>query len=382
MTTLEHVSIVEVYNHLTGEQVNPRGYSVNVNCPIHLERNPSCSLNLRDNVFYCHKCKVGGSAAAMIRLSRFADLNNKDGYRAAYAMLRDLHLIEPQQRDTPAAVYQPRTELLEANHRIYPFHDRTGATLYDEVRIEGLDPVIFPEAIAAGLPEDEARAQAQTKRIFQRRHLPKGRWYTSNGRYVFYDDAGAPVPYGPNDLDPISLPTHDRSGQALREPSAKYLYNLRGLPSLLYRLPVVLKAAREAGVIILNEGPKKASTVAKRADLTATSLAGGAKAEFTLEHALDFSGASGLLIFSDSDEAGRDSALLRARIAAHIVPDVRIIDFFSDDSKRDVMQWLELQGRARAEELRATLQILANSAARFSPDGMSRGGDFPLLTTA
>lgn len=382
--TSELPDILTVVEFLTGDRYSPRSNSLVVCCPIHLERNPSCSIDVDRNIFHCFTCDIGGSVALLVRHSRFAQLSDKDGFAAAYKLLRNLSNETPDsKRDMPAPIEKERTPLVDVTRLTFTFVDRNGRPLYDEIRLEGYDRDILHAQLAAGATMEAARAAAKTKRPFQRRPLPKGRWYIEGDRFVYFDMGGKRVPYSDTDPEQVSLPRFNRRGDALREPHSNYLYSLRGLTSVLYRLPGVVHAATNGLPIALLEGPKKADIVTRRLGLTATSLAGGVNADFTLEHALDCNGAPGLLIFQDSDEVGQKCALTRAKIAAEVIPDVRIIDFYGDTSARDVANWIEERGRASADVLLDEVQALADKAVSILPGGgWEYRGPFPSLRKA
>lgn len=373
MTSAETPSIFDVYDALGGQtRVANRNGSVDVLCLLHLERNGSCTLTAHNNTFFCHGCGVGGSAVELVRLVQFANMPNKEGYRASYVFLEQLasgKIAMPQTTST-ARAWEPKsggTRLVDERRMQYTFVDHNGQPAYDEIRIEGYDPDIL--ATLAHPNDPNERQEAATKDVKLRRRLPAGRWQISGDKWRYYDTGGNVVPYGPLDPAPIEKPTRYSDGTPAPEPYGRYLYTLRGIPRVFYRLPSVLATAREGGVIVPTEGPKKADAIAHRADLCGTTLAGGTLAECNPEHAIYLMGASGALILSDSDFQGRACAINRAKVLANVIPDVRIIDFFNDNSARDVMDWMASLGRVNGETLRAHLYELANSAMQVTPEG-------------
>ncbi|MHB8153471.1 MAG: CHC2 zinc finger domain-containing protein [Vulcanimicrobiaceae bacterium] len=385
----ERFPIFDTYTHITGNPIKARRTSINVPCfdsraHKHGDATPSCTLDSDKDVYFCHGCGKGGDAVSMVLASGVLPPGGaeKDRFRAAFAWLRTMH-------DRPMPAYDgPRNaptsfdtfDLIDVTRLVYTFVDRLGQPLYDEVRLEGYDPTILQQALRAGVSEPQAREQASAKRIFQRRRLPKGRWFKTASGYRYYDTQGQPVVYGDLDDAPIELPLTRYDGSERPLPTSPYVHTLRGLPRVLYRLPTVLAAGKVGRTIVFVEGPKKADAVARRLNLTATTLAGGARAEFTLDHAIDCIGASNIIVLMDSDEGGRTCAFERAALLAETVGDVRCIDLFGDDSKRDIIDWLADRGRANAETLRTMLSSIASSAARIGT-GRTLLPATPLLLT-
>jgi CHC2 zinc finger len=363
-----NVSIFDAYEALGGQtHVTNRKGSVDVLCPMHLEKTPSCTLSAHNNTFYCHHCEVGGSPVELIRRVEYPNLDQRDGFRAAYVFLEKISKgdVTPMPR---AAIEGFRADAtpshLAGERRMqYTFVDHHGVAAYDELRTEGKD--------AGG---------EEAKQVRLRRRLPPGRWLRSEDQWKYFDYGGKPVPYGPLDDTQVSRPTKYDDGSDAPEPFGRYLYTMRGQIRYLYRVPAVLAAGRDGAVVAFPEGPKKADAVTHRIGVCGTTVAGGAGADLTPEQAIYLTGVSGVLQLADSDDKGRACAMRRASILSHVVPDVRVIDFFGDNSGRDVMQWLKEQGRANAATLRERLQALADRAVRVTPNGCAAPtSPFPTL---
>jgi hypothetical protein len=373
-------TILDVVENLTGERLNPRGHSLTICCPLHLERQASFSISVEKNTWHCFHDRIGGSPVELVRLVKYGAMNVKDGYREAYNYMQTMNGEAPpaDREQTPYdSGASSRSNLVDTTKLVFPFPDARGHVLYSEIRLEGYEPNILSERRQAGDDDEAARAAAKSKKVFFRRELPRGAWYAQGKSYIYMDNNGEPVPWGPSDPSPVSLPRYNFDGTEKTRPTSQYVYTLRGIEHVPFALPALLAAAREHQPVILTEGPKKAQLVKNRTGITATSLAAGANAKFSISALQAFEGVSGLLIFADDDApntktlvcAGMDAAIERAQLAALVVPDVRIINFFSSHKALDVADWLKLQGRDNSEALRAKIQELADNAASILPEG-------------
>lgn len=118
-----------------------------------------------------------------------------------------------------------------------------------------------------------------------------------------------------------TYPYHDADGTLLyevvrlspksfrqRRPDGRggWVWNLRGVDRVPYRLPELLAAVAVAEEVWITEGEKDADALAG-AGVTATCNSGGA-GKWEMSHAQWLRGASGAVIVADDDEPGRDHA--------------------------------------------------------------------------
>jgi hypothetical protein len=276
-------------------------------------------------------------------------------YKDVFAWLRS---IDPNARyeEAPGVAhynYESKT-LRDSRKLVFTFVDAAGQPTYDEVRIEGIN-----------------EAGERDKRTFQRRRLPKGRWLETKGSYQYFDLRGENVVWGPNDPTPIEIPKIRFDGTTAKEPHGPYVYTLRGIDSVLYKLPEVRAAASRHDIIFFVEGPKKADALAHRTGLVTTTIAKGANAGITDQMVFDVGGAKSIILLADSDDPGRAAALARAQAFSKTVFDVRIIDLYNDNSKRDIYDWLQERRGASGSDLRGQLTELVNAAAVIRQTGIA-----------
>lgn len=128
-----------------------------------------------------------------------------------------------------------------------------------------------------------------------------------------------------------------------------WIWNAKGVCKVLYRLPEVVKAAKqEDGVIWVVEGEKDADALAKLG-LTATTNAGGA-GKWRQEYSEALRGACMVVVLPDSDEPGRKHAQAVARSLAGLVGEVKVLAL--PGPGKDVSDWLAAGGtRERLEHL-------------------------------
>jgi len=146
--------------------------------------------------------------------------------------------------------------------------------------------------------------------------------------------------------------------------NGKWIYNLKGVRRVLYRLPELLNADRNATIFIV-EGEKDADTLAGF-DLVATTNSGGA-GKWRQDYNEFFSG-RGVAIFPHNDEAGRNHAKSVGEALQSIAGSVTIVELPDvPPDGGDVSDWLS-QGHTK-EELLTLVEdtpdwIPTNSTAR------------------
>jgi hypothetical protein len=128
-----------------------------------------------------------------------------------------------------------------------------------------------------------------------------------------------------------------------RRPDGKggWIWNLKGVRRVLYRLPEVVKAVKEGRRVHVVEGEKDADNLAQ-IGLTATTNPGGAD-KWNKSYSASLAGAH-VVIFPDNDEPGREHALQVARSLRGIAASVRIVNLPNLPPKGDVSDWIAAGG--------------------------------------
>lgn len=118
-----------------------------------------------------------------------------------------------------------------------------------------------------------------------------------------------------------------------------WLWNLNGVPQLLYRLPEVLEAIAMGKPICIAEGETDVNTLRQHGYI-ATCNSGGAK-KWRDEHSQALKDAAEVIIFGDNDEAGRAHVALvnRSLRAAGLTPRLAVLDGLPEHG--DIGDWLK-----------------------------------------
>ncbi len=130
-----------------------------------------------------------------------------------------------------------------------------------------------------------------------------------------------------------------------------HIWNAKGVPPLIYRLPEILKAIEAGDTIFIAEGEKAVDALVA-AGLNATCSPGGA-GKFRKQHAASLKGAR-VVILPDNDEPGERHAQAVARSLQGVAQETRILRLPGLPEKGDVYDWLEGGGtKERLLELAA-----------------------------
>jgi hypothetical protein len=122
-----------------------------------------------------------------------------------------------------------------------------------------------------------------------------------------------------------------------------WLWNMKGVPPVLYNLPRVREAAQRGELVIVVEGEKDADRL-NALGLVATCNAGGA-GKFKPEHAAQLAGAR-VAVIPDNDETGRQHAeSVAAAVKAHAA-ETKLVELGVDTRKGDASDWLDAGGTA------------------------------------
>jgi len=140
-----------------------------------------------------------------------------------------------------------------------------------------------------------------------------------------------------------------------------WLNNLKGVRSLPYRLPDVLKAIAEKKTIYIVEGEKDADRLISLG-LSATCNHGGA-GKWSEVHSAYLKGASEVVILPDNDEAGESHSInVATSLHATGVRSIKIVKLPDLPHKGDISDWLDT-GHSLEE-----LQTLVEAAPLWKPE--------------
>lgn len=144
----------------------------------------------------------------------------------------------------------------------------------------------------------------------------------------------------------------DPKGFRQRQPDGKggWVWNLRGVREVLFRLPEVLGTVQAGGPVCIVEGEKDAEALAQ-AGLCGTTNAMGA-GKWHADYAEPLRGARCVLI-PDNDPAGRGHMEQIAACLLRVEADVRLLELAGLPPKGDVSDWLKT---GKPEELRQLVQ--------------------------
>jgi hypothetical protein len=139
-----------------------------------------------------------------------------------------------------------------------------------------------------------------------------------------------------------------------------WVWNLKGVNPVLYRLPEVLKAVREGQTVYICEGEKDAKAL-KEKGLTATTNSGGAE-KWRPEYGETLAGAS-VIILPDRDAPGQRHA---AKVAASLhckAKSLKLLELPDRDGYqvKDISDWLAAGGTV------AELERLASETREYKP---------------
>ena len=143
--------------------------------------------------------------------------------------------------------------------------------------------------------------------------------------------------------------------------SGGFVWNLKGVNSVLYRLPEFHQVVKDGELIFVPEGEKDCENLAKLG-LTATTNSGGA-GKWRPEFAESLKGAC-VIVLPDNDEAGRKHAEQVAQSLQGKAASVRVLELPNLPEKGDVSDWL-VDGGTK-ERL---LQLAADCAEWQQPAG-------------
>jgi KaiC/GvpD/RAD55 family RecA-like ATPase len=168
--------------------------------------------------------------------------------------------------------------------------------------------------------------------------------------YDYRDEAGSllfqAVRYTPKDFR-----------QRRPDGAGGFIYDLKGVPRMPYRLPELL-AADPSEIVFLVEGEKDVDRL-RAGGLVATCSPMGA-GKWRDEYAKPLAGRK-VAIIPDNDQAGRDHAQAEAKSLHGVAASVKVLTLLGLPDKGDVSDWLSLGGTIE------TLRAMADAALEWTP---------------
>lgn len=141
--------------------------------------------------------------------------------------------------------------------------------------------------------------------------------------------------------------------------SGSYIYNLKGIQPVIYRLPQITSAISRGETVYHCEGEKDADNLVKLGLEATTSPMGANSWKSSL--AAYYTGAKQVVIFPDKDGPGRAYATGVALDIYPKVPNIKIVELPGENVK-DASDWI--QGGGKREELE---KIVASAPAWYPP---------------
>ncbi len=179
-----------------------------------------------------------------------------------------------------------------------------------------------------------------------------------------------------------TYPYHDQTGSLIfevvrkvpkafvqRRPDERggWIWNLKGVERVPYRLPELLAGIQDARTIYIVEGEKDADNLAS-VGLVATTAPGGA-GKWRPEYSAHFEGAR-VVILPDNDNPGKRHAQAVAVALNGTAAAIRVVELPGLPPGGDVSNWIAAEDQS--DGLAETLQQLVNEAPEWTPP---QGGD-------
>lgn len=142
----------------------------------------------------------------------------------------------------------------------------------------------------------------------------------------------------------------------------KWIWNLKSVPRVVYRLPEVKSALAAKRTIFASEGEKDCDALANHGFVATCNPMGAGK--WLPEHTETLRGAARVVVIADKDKPGREHAQVVARALRGVVKSVKLIELPDRDGKpvKDAGDWFAAGGTA--PELRA----IVKAAPEFMPE--------------
>ena len=209
----------------------------------------------------------------------------------------------------------------------------------------------------AGCPVDSicAGIDLRTSNLFpEKRAKQQARIVTA---YDYVDEHGALI---------FQALRYDPKGFRQRRPDpsrkGEWIWKMKGVRRVLYRLPDVLAAVEAGRTIFIPEGEKDADALSTRG-FVATTNAMGASSKWLEEYTKSLRGAARVVVVADKDKAGREHAQEVACALHGVVPSVRVLELPDREGKpvKDSSDWFAADGTA------GELKDLVKNTEDFAP---------------
>ena len=150
----------------------------------------------------------------------------------------------------------------------------------------------------------------------------------------------------------------------------EWIWNVDGIPPLIYRLPEVTEAIANGHTIIITEGEAKADLLWSW-NIPATCCSQGA-GKWKAEHSEQLRD-SDIIILPDNDERGRDHRDVVSRSLQDIAASVRVLDLPGLPEKGDIIDWAKAGGTVEQ------LHELIAQAKPWEEQERQHSGDEPTI---
>lgn len=153
---------------------------------------------------------------------------------------------------------------------------------------------------------------------------------------------------------------YEPKGFRQRRPDGQrgWVWNLKGVEPVLYRLPELLRAVRVGETVYIMEGEKDADGLAVAGLAATTSPMGAGKWRAVYSETLR---GANVVVLPDNDEAGRKHAEQVARSLSDKAASVKVLELPDLPDKGDVSDWLDAGGTAEK------LERMAREAPEWTP---------------
>ena len=286
---LAQITIFEVYEYVTGLSARTHKFKNDyiVRCPVadHADAHPSCQLNSKNNTWKCYSCGKAGGKLQMVILGGKAHTKAEAAIFLRTSSNHGISAIkqQPRLKQEHNDIYSERLK----NEKLVSTHDYNdidGKLLYQVLRYEG-------EGVNGG----------RDKRFIQRKPGENGKW----------------------------------------------IYNIRGVKNVPYRLKKILEAGKLHKPVLVVEG-EKIVDVLEKLGFYATTNAIGSVFTWPLSWLPYFDGVYAKFILPDADKPGRRTATQRAKLLNTSDSPATIVDLFPNCTDgEDVLDLLQSKEYAK-----------------------------------
>jgi len=142
--------------------------------------------------------------------------------------------------------------------------------------------------------------------------------------------------------------------------NGEYIYNLKGVDTILYNLPDVIRAVKEGIDIYIPEGEKDCDNLKKLRFIATTNAMGAGK--WRKEYNKYFKGAKNVIILPDNDKPGKEHAENVLKSLKDEVEKVKIVYLPGLKDKQDISDFIQKNGKEY------TIEFLNNLTKKENDD--------------